>query len=361
MRNFKYMLKGVSALLAAAMVAGFQQYIHLPEEFTMLRGEAHALPAFVAVRAAEDGFLMEKSGDSAKVTPTMSGSFPVDFSVFGVLKKAAVIHVVDPQSVVLGGKTVGMKLYMDGVLVVGMSEIPGTGRRAPGKEAGIMVGDRILAVDGETLSGSDALEKTVAESGGRTLTLSVSRGGKTWDTAITPVYYADGESYKIGLWVRESTAGIGTVTFSDPKTGAYAALGHGIEDPDTGVTVQPARGSLTDCKIAYITKSQSGAPGELCGVFGEETVGSITKNTDIGLYGVLSPPPDGTLVPIAVSTQVESGAATVYSDVAGGNPVGYAAEIQQVFPQKQSGTKNMIVRVTDERLLRLTGGIVQGM
>lgn len=359
MRMYKMALKtlGMAALLFAVWTYG--QFSALPAEFIMLRGQTHSLPAFVAPSAAEGGFLLEKDGETTALTPTEAGAFSVDFSALGVLRKTAQVRVVEPREVVLGGEAVGIKMYMEGVLVIGLSEIPGTGR-APGKEAGILPGDRILAVNGNALSGSAALETAVAESEGNMLSLSVCRGEETRDVQLTPVYYADGGAYKIGLWVRESTAGIGTVTFSLPESGKYAALGHAIEDADTGTAVSASRGSITDCEIVYIAKGENGAPGAVRGVFGGDK-GSIGKNTEIGLYGTLSTPEDGSRIPVAVSTQVKKGAATLYSDIAGGAPQGYAIEIERVLHRKNPGTKSMVVRVTDERLLRLTGGIIQGM
>ncbi len=361
MRKLKIWLRGGAAILLAAAVFAVQQFSLVPAQFTMLCGEAHSFPAFVAVHASKDGFLMKKNGDAASLTPQKTGSFAVDVSLLGLLRKTATIHVMEPKNVILGGQTVGIKLYMQGVMVVALSEIPGTGRRAPAKEAGIEVGDRVLAVDGVSLSGSDELEAAVEKSEGKGLTLTVSRGGKTWDTVATPLYYKDGESYKLGLWVRESAAGVGTLTFQDPVHGTYGALGHAIEDFETGSAIEPARGNITACNVAYITKSEAGAPGEICGVFGAENIGSIEKNTNVGLYGKMASPPNGAQIPIAVSTQVHTGDATIYTDVVTGTAVGYAAEIQEVFPQKDGENKCMVIRITDERLLRATGGIVQGM
>ncbi len=361
MRKFKIWLKGGAALTLAAAVFTFQQFSLVPSQFTMLCGQAHSFPPFVQVFASKDGFLMEKNGDAASLTPQKTGSFSVDVSLLGLLRKTATIHVMEPKNVILGGKTVGIKLYMQGVVVVALSEIPGTERRAPAKEAGIEIGDRVLSVDGTPLSGSDELEEAVEKSEGKSLTLTVSRGEKVWDTEVTPVYYKDGESYKLGLWVRESAAGVGTLTFSDPQSGTFGALGHAIEDFDTGTAIEPAAGSITDCSIAYITKSETGAPGEICGVFGTENIGSIEKNTSLGLYGKVAAPLSGAQIPIAVSTQVRTGDATVYTDAATGTVTGYAAEIEEVFPQKDGENKCMVIRITDERLLRATGGIVQGM
>lgn len=359
MQRYKKAFRGLAIGIFGFLIFAYAWVMMLPGEFIMLRGETHSLPAFVAPSAGEGGFSFAKENNRALITPTRAGSFEIDLSAFGILRRSARVSVVEPGEVILGGEAVGIKMYMEGVLVIGLSEIPETGR-APGKEAGILPGDRLLAVNGESLSGSDMLEKRVMESEGAALTVSVCRGEKTWDVNITPVYYEDGAAYKIGLWVRESTAGIGTVTFSLPESGTYAALGHPILDADTEKMVPPSHGSITECEIVYIEKGEDGAPGAVRGVFGED-VGTILKNVDMGLYGKSSMKKDGVRIPIAVSTQVEKGDAVLISDIAGGEAEAYAVEIEKVLHRKNPGTKSLVLRVVDERLLSLTGGIVQGM
>ena len=360
MRKFKFLLKGIAVLLIVSAVFALQQFSLLPGQFTMLRGEAHSLPAFFTPSQAEDGFLFEKNENGPQITPQKTGQYALDFSMLGLLRKTATVHVVEPETVILGGDTVGIKLYMEGVIIVAMSDIPGHVRRCPGKEAGLRAGDRILYINGAPLSGTDELEKAVRESSGAPITLTVSRNGKLEETAITPIYYEDGESFKIGLWVKESAGGVGTVTFCDPESGTFGALGHAIEDFETGVLIDPADGTITDASVAYITKSEKGAPGEICGVFGKDTLGTISKNTPLGLYGKFSSLPEGPRVPIGVSTQLSKGACTVYSSVSG-KVQGYTAEIQEIFPHKKDLNKNMVIRITDKELISLTGGIVQGM
>lgn len=360
MRVYKKTWKvfALCSLLILAVECGCLSII--PSEVFMLRGETHALPAFVAPNETKDGFLLHKKGKKLEIIPTETGSFTWNFSALGLVKKAATVNVIEPREVILGGETVGIKLYMEGVLVVGISRIPGTGE-TPGETAGIQKGDRILAVNGVPLSGSDALEEAVTESGGTPLSVTVGRNEEEFETVITPVYYPDGESYKLGLWVKESAAGIGTVTFVLPENGQYVALGHAIEDADTGTEVHTAKGAVTDCEIVHIEKGEGGAPGAVRGVFGKE-LGKIEKNITVGLYGTLSTPKEeGTRLPVAVASQVTKDTAVLYSDIAGGMPVGYTVEIERILHRKTPGTKNMVIRVTDERLLRLTGGIIQGM
>ncbi len=331
----------------------------LPASLTIQSGKAHALPAFVAPRAAEADFLLQKNGKNVSITPTKPGIYSVDFSALGLFSKTVNVSVVQEESVILGGELVGIKMYMDGALVIGLSEIPGTGR-APGKEAGIRAGDRIVSVNGKALTDSEMLEEAVEKSAGAAITLERDRGGERETVTVSPVYYNEGEAYKLGLWVRDSTAGVGTLTFIKPESGKYGALGHAIADYDTGETVSVSDGAVTACRVSLIEKGEKGAPGAVQGRFGEE-IGSLAKNTEVGVYGTFWDAKGGKTVPTALADEVQEGPVTLYTDIAGGEVRGYAAEIEKVLRRGQTETKSMCIRITDPALLALTGGIIQGM
>lgn len=357
MKLYKQFFKALTAVLLFIFMQGYQQAAAVPSSLIMQRGETHSLPPYLSAYAPKDSFLFKNN----QVIPTQSGTFAMHFSLLGLFPKTTDVQVVEPATVTLGGETVGIKLFLDGVLVVGISEIPGSERKSPGRDAGIQVGDRILRAGGQTLRDSDMLNSIVESSEGKPITLSVCRGEEEWDTVVTPVYYAEGGAYKLGLWVRESTAGIGTVTFSLPEKNVYAALGHGIEDPDAGTMLAVAKGSITDCDIAQIIPGEQGSPGELRGVFHAKDIGTVDKNISVGIYGHLQHSLGDTVrVPIAVSTQVKSGAAQIFCEVDGAVR-GYNAEIEKLLPYSTNSTKSMILHVTDEQLLAQTGGIVQGM
>ena len=331
----------------------------LPASLTIQNGKAHALPAFVAPRAAEAGFLLQKNGNNVSITPTKPGNYNIDFSALGLFRKTVNVNVVQEESVILGGELLGIKMYMDGALVIGLSEIPGTGR-APGKEAGIRAGDRIVSVNGLAITDSEILETAVEKSGGAAVILERYRDGERKSVTVSPVYYHEGEAYKLGIWIRDSTAGVGTLTFIKPESGKFGALGHAIADYDTGEVVSVSEGSVTDCRAALIEKGERGAPGAVQGTFGED-VGTIEKNTETGVYGTFFGETDRQALPIALSASVTTGPATIYSDIAGGAVQGYEAEITKVFHHGRSETKSMCIRITDPSLLALTGGIIQGM
>lgn len=347
-----------STLLFCGMLI-WGQLSALPASMTIINGKAHALPAFVAPRAAEAGFLLQKNGKNVSITPTKPGNYSVDFSALGLFRKTVNVSVVQEEMVILGGELVGIKMYMDGVLVIGLSEIPGTGR-APGKEAGFKAGDRIVSVNGKELTDSEMLEKAVETSGGATIALERDRDGERETVTVSPVYYNEGESYKIGIWIRDSTAGVGTLTFIKPETGKYGALGHAIADYDTGETVSVSDGAVTACRASLIEKGERGAPGAVQGRFGEE-IGSLAKNTEVGVYGTFRGEAQGKTVPTALAGEVQEGPVTLYTDIAGGEVRGYAAEIERVYSRGRAETKSMCIRITDPALLALTGGIIQGM
>ena len=356
MKRYKR-IKALSAVLFILAAYGYQAVASLPDKMVMVRGEEHIFPSFLSTKVQSGSFRIADTS----VTPLVNGNFSVDFSLLGILQKRTDVSVVEPCVVTLGGNIVGIKLYMEGALVIGMSEIPNSNNPSPGKMAGILVGDRIIKAGDVPITSSRTLEKIVDKSEGKPLRLTICREDKTFETEITPVYYEEGSAYKLGLWVRDSTAGIGTVTFSLPNSGNFAALGHGIEDADTGMMVDVEKGSITDCEVTYISKGERGSPGELRGAFTVKELGKIKKNDANGIYGTQYVC-DGekTEIPIAVRTQVKKGEATLYSDV-DGEMKGYKIEVERVLPQRNKSEKSMVLRVTDERLLELTGGIVQGM
>lgn len=255
-------------------------------------------------------------------------------------------------SVIPMGEAVGVKIYTDGLLVVGMSE------NSSAKDCGIKVNDRIEYVNGDELLSSEQLSEAVNGSGS-SVTLSVNRNGEKQDIAVTPEKDSDG-AYKLGLWVRDSTAGIGTVTYYNPRNNTFAALGHGINDVDTGDILTVKSGNILPCKILSVTKSKNGSPGELNGSFDGGPIGEISLNAENGIYGKCGIEAERDPIPVAKTGEVKEGGAYILADVDGKGVKQYDIEIEKVFKNSKS-QKNMIITITDEKLLSLTGGIVQGM
>lgn len=261
-----------------------------------------------------------------------------------------------------GGATIGLKLYLDGLLVVGFSDIPANGgQTSPGRKAGIRKGDRIIAINSDNVENIRSFSKKIQESHGEEITLTVERDNGIYKTKLSPVYYNDSGQYKLGVWVRDSAAGVGTVSFI-LDDGRFAALGHGISDADTEELITVSSGEVTGSNIISVIKGQHGVPGELRGTFDSSAEGEVFLNAENGIYGTLT---KHTLkhkpLQIEKEKNVTEGNAVIYSSIDGNKVEEFQVEVQKVMHFNNADGKCMIIKVTDERLLERTGGIVQGM
>lgn len=265
-----------------------------------------------------------------------------------------------PGKVIPLGTTFGIKLFTDGVIVASLSDIvTDSGVRCPAEEAGIQPGDYLLKADGRDIPDNASLAGYIGQSGGNPITFQVRRGEQVFEAQITPVY---GEgSFKTGMWVRDSAAGIGTLTFYDPSTGVFAGLGHGICDMDTNGVMALRSGEPAPITLSGIVKGKENEPGQLQGYFSsDESLGTLLANQETGVYGTLSQPPTGEAVEILPRDQVACGAVQLLVSLDETGPQLYDGEITQIVGEDQQ-TKNLVVQITDPRLLERTGGIVQGM
>lgn len=306
--------------------------------------------------------------------------------VFGSVLVASAAHATEGQ-VYLGGMPFGVKFNTEGVMVVGFCDVEdaeGQGSRAvnPAKEAGLKLKDVITHVNGTPLSGAEDLTLAVEHSGGQPLALTVRRtvakssaknnknerskpsatGSEVLVINVTPVKSRSEGRYKTGLWIRDSGAGIGTVTFVIPSTNAFAGLGHGICDGDTGELIPMQRGQVTDVTISGIDKGEPGDPGAIKGYFAPGKTGTLVGNTDCGVYGIYASRPDAAQkkVSIAPREDVRDGKATILCTLDDGNLGAYEAVISHVDTSAK-GSKCFTITVTDPALIAKTGGIVQGM
>lgn len=274
-------------------------------------------------------------------------------------KTGQVGHRVVPM-----GKAVGIKLFSDGVLVVGLSSVEtGAGAQYPGRDCGLKAGDVITHIDGDEVDTIEQVQEAVKRRDGEPLTIQAMRGTKQLQLTAVPVENRQGV-YQLGVWLRDSMAGIGTMTFYDPDTGVFAALGHGINDVDTAMLMPLESGSIMPATVSDVKKGKSGQPGELHGEFDlRRDLGSLYANTSLGIFGQMS---DGelakgrTAVPVASGDQVETGEAVILSNVRGDEVEEFTVRITHVSPE-EAGNRNLMLQVTDPRLLDYTGGIVQGM
>ena len=271
----------------------------------------------------------------------------------------------DTLTVVPVGRAVGIKLFSDGVVVVGTSEITTQdGTVNPAKDCGLREGDIITHINATEVDTIEEVTALLQELEGETMSIRAIRDEKQVQlTAQAVRCSADGE-YKLGAWIRDSMAGIGTVTFYCPQTGTFGALGHGINDVDTALLMPLESGSILPATVSGVEKGQSGTPGVLRGVFDSDvTLGELDGNSTCGIYGTMTDTSwfNGQAVEVASRDEVKAGKATILSNVSGNQVEEYEIEILKVYPDSQDGGRDYLVHVTDPRLLEQTGGIVQGM
>ncbi len=268
------------------------------------------------------------------------------------------------RMVVPVGKAVGIKLFSDGVMVVGFSQIPAAeGNVTPAKSCGLKEGDIITHINASEVDTIEEVQSQIAAAGGETMSIRALRDGRQVQVTAQAVQCSTDGSYKLGAWLRDSMAGIGTVTYYDPATGEFGALGHGVNDVDTAQLMPLESGGILAATVSDVKKGQRGEPGELHGTFQLDTdLGVLAANTSRGVFGTLAGEGLGDMEPVEVAkkSQVKAGPAVIYANVNGDEVRAYEVEITKLFPQAGDG-RDMTVKVTDPALLAATGGIVQGM
>lgn len=269
-------------------------------------------------------------------------------------------EVSAPQAVIPLGSVFGIKLFTDGLIVASLSDVYAQqGPSCPAAQAGLQPGDYVLEANGTVVKNNASLAKIIAASEGKEVMLKVKRNNTVFEAGVTPVY-ADG-SFKTGMWVRDSAAGIGTLTFYNPETGVFAGLGHGICDMDTSGVMTLRSGEPAPITLCGIQKGEPNEPGQLRGYFtSDESLGTLYENNETGVYGKLSNPPTGPLLPVMDKEEVQPGEVEILASIDGEGPRYYKGQIEKIIG-KDRNTKNFVVSITDPLLLERTGGIVQGM
>ncbi len=278
------------------------------------------------------------------------------------------VGIVSEKVLLPGGQSVGVKMDVKGVLVVGLEEIntPDGKSINPGLKAGLQIGDSVLTINGETVNNAKEVQNKINKVKEK-VRLKIMRKGETKVIYLNPVLSAEDNTYKMGVWVRDKTAGLGTMTFYDPEKNIFGALGHAITDPDTGDVLSVAKGELVDSKVESVKQGKAGEPGEIRGIFYEADapLGILKSNSDFGIFGYLYHAVENPIFskPIAVGyqDQVHRGPAYILSTLDGNKVEKYSVSIEKINRQSTPDTKSMIIRVTDKRLLEKSGGIVQGM
>ena len=257
------------------------------------------------------------------------------------------------KTVILGGIPFGLTMYTGGVIVVNVDE------DGAAKDAGLRESDLITRADGAEIKSNEQLKEIISASDGRDIELSVLRGKSPISVTLTPEKGDDGEA-SAGMWIRDSTAGLGTVTYFDESNHSFGALGHGICDRDTGMLMPLDCGETVKAEITSVTKAQKGVAGGLNGCMSDERIGTLTVNSGYGVFGRYEIAPESKEIECAFDGDIRTGEAAIYTSVDNGEPQTYTVQIESLNLNDESG-RNMVIRVTDERLTEKTGGIVQGM
>ena len=363
MKIAKNLTKVLFFILLAFDIAVFSAVFYLSDSvgnsFKVKKGDTLNISSPLPVTAVYNGTEL-----SSRHTSEETDSISVDLKMFGIIPfTKANVRVVDEMQVAVLGEPFGMKLYTKGVLVVDIADIPTeTGNQNPAEESGLKIGDYIVTANGKKISANEDLVEVVEESKDSKIKLQILRENKQQTLYITPVISTDTDSYKIGVWVRDSSAGIGTLTFYSPATDIICGLGHGVSDEDTGKLLKIESGEIVKAKIFDVEKGKKGTPGQLKGRLTAESLGDIVLNCSGGVYSVINGEiPFNNLIEVALKTEVTDGDAQILCAVENSAPKLYDCRISLKKGKINAETQNMVVTVTDTELLEKTGGIVQGM
>lgn len=344
----------VTAVFLAALIYGFYA---VPDEIISVR-EKPANVSFVYTLTYDESKLREKIQSQEK-----GDTYDVNVSFLKILPvKNSSLTVSERDYVAISGELFGLRLFTEGIIIVGIDEVKtAKGNISPARKAGLQKGDVIISIDNVKVKSCNEVSEIIEKSSGRVMKLECSRKGKTFETDFRTAYSETEGKYKAGIWIRDSAAGIGTMTFFDPQRKTFAALGHGVCDVDTGEILPVFEGDIVKADVNGCYKGQKGKAGELCGVFSSESKGVLYLNSKYGVYGELfSLPETDTLYPVAFNDEVKKGKAQIVSTVDEKGPQLYDIEITKIS-EENSEDKNLVIKITDDDLLSKTGGIVQGM
>ncbi len=289
-------------------------------------------------------------------------NYEVELKVFGIVPvKRANVEVVDEMSVLVLGTPFGMKIYTDGVLIIDISDVDSAnGYVKPAKECGLQIGDFIISINGQQVFTNENVAQIIEESGGEPLKFIIKRDGVIKNITLTPVRSSSTGVYKAGIWVRDSSAGIGTLTFYCPTNNVLCGLGHSVSDSDTGKTLTVNKGEIVAAEIVSFTRGEQGSPGELHGRLLSTKYANFNLNCNSGVYGVCDRTiTTGDMLQVALKQEIKNGQAYILSTINGDTPKKYKCNVTII--KASSETQNLLIEVTDKELLSLTGGILQGM
>jgi len=329
-------------------------------------------PAVAAINGSNDASVHVDLRHPLSIQPISSGVTNLKLKLFGKIPfKTVRLQVIPDLRVIPGGQTIGVKVKAAGIMIVGhhLVKTKNNERISPGETAKLRLGDLIVEINGEPcndISKIAAYSETAGRNG-MPMKLLVQRGKERFKTTITPAYDEEDKAWRLGLYIRDSAAGVGTLTFYAPDQGVYGALGHVITDMDTQTPIVVGSGEILQSSVSSINKSQSGEPGEKRAHFLKEgrTLGNVERNTPFGIFGKMKQLPDHAYHPepisVAFAEEVKEGPAQILTVVDKQKVERFNIEIVHVNKQTSPATKGMVIKITDPKLLERTGGIVQGM
>ncbi|SEN22218.1 SpoIVB peptidase [Lihuaxuella thermophila] len=375
----------VLLLILGSTTTTFRQFTDFPAEIRLFQGQFQKLHLSMPVSATasiSNPDVIQVNGSAQRHVPVdlhqpvslfshTSGKALLTLKLFGTLPiKKVNVSVYPEVKVIPGGQSIGVKLKSSGVLVVGHHLVDADrDSKSPAEQADIRAGDYLVRMNGKVIHEVVDVVKAVEEAGKnkKPLEIILIRDGKEKQVSVTPAYDKKERVYRLGIYIRDSAAGVGTLTFYDPKRHVYGALGHVISDIDTGQPILVGSGKIVQSNVTSIQKGESGEPGEKRAIFFQEekVLGNITKNTPFGIFGKMKGDTAQKLqaepIPVALAEQVKQGPAKILTVVEGQKVEAFDIQILHVLRQKFPATKGLIIKVTDPRLLDKTGGIVQGM
>ena len=346
-------------LLAAALLL---TRTALPDTLYTVDGDL-TIASMPWVRADDAGPAAHADGTAAVGRTQSDTSRNVTLTAFGIPVKT--VRVVEQQrrAVQVSGVPFGVKMFSNGALVVAFSDrYTALGTENPAKEAGLRLGDLIISAGGRPVRSNDELSSAISDANGAPIQIVYLRGGTEYTCTLQPVADQTSGVWRAGLWVRDSSAGIGTLTFTDRTRGTFAGLGHAISDIDTGASIQLLSGEIVPVVITGCIKGTAGSPGELRGEFpAAADLGVVLANDSTGVYGRWQGGDVGEICPVAQPQEIQPGEAQILATLSGREPRLYTARIERVNLTAADPNRNLLIHVTDPELLGTAGGIVQGM
>lgn len=355
MKNFKITITFFILIIIYCYVANITL---IPEHIILLENEPYKIKKLIGVDTIET---ITTSNDN-------ENTVNMEVTLFGNKVKNVTIDTLENVEVVPIGKIIGMKLYTNGVLIVGMSQIENADKQyvSPFVNCDIQEGDTIIKVNDKEIDNIGNLQEVVNDCNGENVLLTLIRNGSIVTSNITPVQTEDDE-YKLGLWVKDAATGVGTMTYYEKNTGSFAALGHGIMDSDTEQLIDIESGEIVTSSVMSITKADINSPGEIRGtILNQKTIGEVEKNTQFGIYGKLDNLTSLNIdtnesLPVALRNEIQVGDATLLCSLDGKTTQEYKIKIEKIFSNNNYDNKSMLIRVVDDALIKNTGGIIRGL